>query len=77
MVDVGQRIQACPNLEYAKGFVAGVELVNDSAIRVKSCTMDSLGVFRIIMDDEDYDSNDYHPTEHSPVAISMEVLRGD
>lgn len=72
---MGQRIQACPNLEYAKGFVAGVELVNDSAIRVRSCTMDSLGVFRVIMEDEDYAANDYHPTENSPVSIGMEVLR--
>ena len=72
---MGQRIQACPNLEYAKGFVAGVDLVNDSAIRVKNCTMDSLGVFRIVMEDEDYEANDYHPTENNPVAINLEVLR--
>lgn len=74
---MGQRIHACPNLEFAKGFVDGIDWVNDPAIRVKRCTMDSLGVFRIIMEDKNTDANDYHPTENNPVDISLEVLRDD
>ena len=74
---MGRRIRACPNLEFAKGFVAGIDWANDPAVRVKSCTMDSLGIFRIIMEDKDTTTNDFHPTEHSTADISMEVLRDE
>lgn len=72
---MGQRIYSCPNLEFAKGFVAGIDFANDSSLRVKSCTMDSRGIFRLVMEDSDGDIHDYHPTENNPVSISMEVLR--
>jgi hypothetical protein len=74
---MGVRIHSCPNLEFAKGFIAGVELANDSALRVTECFMLVTGEFVVFLEDADYEGEDaFASTSGDPVRISLEVLRG-
>jgi hypothetical protein len=75
VVAVGQRVHSCPNLEFAKGFVAGVEFANDSALRVTGCSMLRTGAFVLTLDDADYSGHEVVLPADDPVHISMEVLR--
>ena len=74
---MGRLVYRCANLEVAKGFVAGVDYVNDSALRVAGCKMTTDGAFHVIMEDDDNGSRADVPPEGEPVDISLEVLRDD
>ena len=77
MVDMGQRIHSCANLEQAKGFLDGIEFTNNPSLRVTGCKMNKQGWFTMIMEDADYDGQEEVVYAHDPVDISLEVLRED
>ena len=72
---MGQRFYSCPNLEFAKGALAGIELVNDSAMKVLGCFMLKTGEFLLQISDEDYAEHEVLDPAGEPARISMEVLR--
>jgi hypothetical protein len=77
VVAVGQRVHNCSNLEHARGFVAGIEFSNNSALTVTGCKMTKTGIFIVIVEDANYEGQEEVLPAVDPVTISLEVLRDD
>lgn len=77
---MGTRVWSCPNRQYAEGFLDGVELANDSALRVERCIRTHDGTYVFTMEDRDFDGMEvFMPASGSspPSPVPLEQLRGD
>ena len=77
---MGNRIWSCPNRQYAEGFLDGIELVNDSALRAESCVCTEDGTYVFTLQDDDFDGMEtFIPAagKAPPTPIALEQLRSE